>query len=293
MACLDGADWESEKVSDAFHHRLEFSLLDERPVLRAKGSPLPFFVYVVIKLGRKGEGQTCHGKVCSTFLKGLLNRLGESFSLECERLGQHLQIVEILDGGIGDSEFHKCFEFFGNDRFFRIGQQTRARRFQERGIGGLGRCKCDDVSESDVYLNGNLLAFKIRNEGHPDAVVVGPLGYAFRFDGLGIEAQAVLVGFQNAEFPENMSKALWGVVIAREGISIPRWTIALLRPQLKEQCAFQNENGAVTERLSRKRIRSSPYLTRINPKSTLRSRARFASFCRTEAGRFLGAGFVN
>jgi len=36
-------------------------------------------------------------------------------------LRQDLQVVEILHAGIGDSEFHKCFEFFGNDRFFRIG----------------------------------------------------------------------------------------------------------------------------------------------------------------------------
>jgi len=184
-------------------------------------------------------------------------------------------------------------EFFGNDRFFRIGQQTRAREFQERGIADLGRCGCDDVSESDVNLDGNLCAFEIRNEGHPDAFVVGILGYASRFDGLGIEAQAVLVDFQNAEFPKNMGEALRGVVAVSEEISIPCRTIALFRPQLKEQRAFQNENVAVTERLSRKRMRSSPYLTRISPKSTLRSRARFASCWRTEAGRFFGAGLVN
>src|SRR3984893_18522469 len=148
--------------------------------------------------------------------------------------------------GIGDSEFHKCLEFFGNDRFFRIGQQTRAREFQERGIVGLGRCGCDDVADADVNLNGNLCAFKIRNEGHSDAFVFGILGYAFRFDGLGIEAQAVLVDFQDAEFPKNMSEALWGIVTASEEISIPCRTIALFRPQLEEQRAFQNENVTVT-----------------------------------------------
>jgi hypothetical protein len=115
---------------------------------------------------------------------------------------------------LGDSEFHKCFEFFGNDRFFRIGQQTRAGEFQERGIAGLERCGCDDVAEADVNLNGNLCGFEIRNQGHPDAFVVGILGYAFRFDGLGIEAQAVLVDFQNAEFPKNTGEALRGIITA-------------------------------------------------------------------------------
>lgn len=86
----------------------------------------------------------------------------------------------------------------------------------------------------------------MRNQGHPDAFVVGILGYAFRFDGLGIEAQAVLVDFQNAELPKNMGEALRGVVTASEEISIPCRTIALFRPQLKEQRAFQNENVAVT-----------------------------------------------
>src|SRR5207244_2523705 len=246
MSFPDGADRESEKGSDGFDHRLEFSLLDVGLVLRAKRSPLPFFIYVVIKLGREGDGQTFHRKVSSTFLKGALNRLGESFSFESERARQDLQIVEILHAGIGDSEFHKCLEFFGNDRFFRIGQQTRARNFQEGGIADLGRCGCDDVSEADVNLNGNLCAVEMCNQGHPDAFVVGILGYASRFDGLGIEAQAVLVDFQKAEFPENMGEALRGIVTAGEEISIPCRTIALFRPQLEEQRAFQNEIVAVT-----------------------------------------------
>ena len=176
MSFLDGAERESEKGSDAFHHRLEFSLLDVGLVLRAKRGPLLFLVYVVIKLGREGDGQTSHRKVSPTFLKGVLNRLGESFSFERKRSRQDLQIVEILHAGIGDSEFHNRLEFFGNDRFFRIGQQTRARKFQERRIAGLGWWGCDDVAEADVNLNGNLCALEIRNEGHLDAFVVGILG---------------------------------------------------------------------------------------------------------------------
>jgi hypothetical protein len=43
-----------------------------------------------------------------------------------------------------------------------------------------------------------------------------------------------------------MGEALRGIVTASEEISIPCWTIALFRPQLKEQRAFQNENVAVT-----------------------------------------------
>jgi len=75
MSFLDGIDRESEKVSDGFYHHLEFSLLDVEFVLRAKRGPLPFLVYVVIKLGREGDRQTCHRKVSPTFLKGVLNRL--------------------------------------------------------------------------------------------------------------------------------------------------------------------------------------------------------------------------
>src|SRR6266404_2583532 len=51
LSFLHGADWESEKVSDGFHHHLEFQRLDVGLVLRAKRCPLPFLVYVVIKLG--------------------------------------------------------------------------------------------------------------------------------------------------------------------------------------------------------------------------------------------------
>ncbi len=43
-----------------------------------------------------------------------------------------------------------------------------------------------------------------------------------------------------------MGEALRGVVTASEEIGIPCRTIALFRPQLKEQRAFQNENVAVT-----------------------------------------------
>jgi hypothetical protein len=107
------------------------------------------------------------------------------------------------------------------------------------------------------------------------------LGYAFRFD------------FQNAELPENMGEALRGVVTASEEISVPCRTIALFRPQLKELRAFQNENVAVTGVSQPEKNTFEPYLTRFNPKSTLRSPARFASFWRTEAGRFFGAGLVN
>jgi hypothetical protein len=67
----------------------------------------------------------------------------------------------------------------------------------------------------------------------------------------------------------------------------------LFRPELKEQRAFQNENVAVTGAAQPEENAFEPYLTRISPKSTLRSRAGFASFWRTEAGRFFGAGFVN
>jgi hypothetical protein len=160
MSFLDGADRETEKVSDVFHHRLEFSLLDVGLVLRAKGGPLPVFVYVVIELGREGDRQTRHRKVSPTFLKGVLNGLGECFPFEREHSRRDLEVVEILHAGIGDSEFHKCFEFFGSDRFFRIGQQTRAREFQERGMADLGRRWRDDVAKADVNLNGNLCAFE-------------------------------------------------------------------------------------------------------------------------------------
>jgi hypothetical protein len=119
---------------------------------------------------------------------------------------------------------------FLSDRPANAGQEIPGRR-----IAGLGRWGCDDVAEADVSLNGNLCAFEIRNQGDPDAFVVGILGYAFRFDGLGVEAQAVLVDFQNAEFPKNMGEALRGVVTASEEISISCRTIALFRPQLKEQ----------------------------------------------------------
>src|SRR5580700_9363247 len=91
MSFLDGADRESEKVSDVFHHRLEFSLLDVGLVLRARRDPLPFLVYVVIELGREGDGETCDRKVRPTFLEGVLNRLGKSFSFEGERSRQYLQ----------------------------------------------------------------------------------------------------------------------------------------------------------------------------------------------------------
>ena len=165
MSFLDGADRESEKVSDVFHHRLEFSILDVGLILRAKSGPLPFLVCVVIKLGRESNGQTCHPKVSSSFLKGVLNRLGENFSFELERSRQDLQVVKILHAGIGNSEFHKRFEFFGNDRLFRIGQQTRSRKFQKRGVADLGRCGCDDVAEADVNLNGNLCALEICKQG--------------------------------------------------------------------------------------------------------------------------------
>jgi hypothetical protein len=86
-------------------------------------------------------------------------------------------------------------------------------------------------------LNGNVCAFEIRNQGDPDAFVVGILGYAFRFDGLGVEAQAVLVDFENAEFPKNIGEPLRGVVTVSEEISIPCRTITLFRPQLEEQRA--------------------------------------------------------
>jgi hypothetical protein len=119
------------------------------------------------------------------------------------------------------------------------------------------------------------------------------LHIAFRLDGLGVEAKAVLVDFQNTQLPKNMGEPLRGVVATSQEISIPCRTIRLFRPQFEEQRAFQNETSRWRERLSRKRMRSIPYLTRISPKSTLRSRARFASFWRTEAGRFFGAGFVN
>src|SRR6266853_1590176 len=67
-----------------------------------------------------------------------------------------------------------------------------------------------------------------------------------RFQSVGVEAQAVLVHLQNAEFPKNVGEAFRGIVAAREEIGIPRWTIALFRPKLEEQRAFENKNIAVT-----------------------------------------------
>ena len=101
-------------------------------------------------------------------------------------------------------------------------------------LPGHGRCGCDDVAEANVNLNGNFCAFEIRNQGHSDAFVVGILRYASRFDGLGIEAQAVLVDFQNAEFPRNMGEALRGVVTASEH----HHTVATSRFDLRRQVQF-------------------------------------------------------
>jgi hypothetical protein len=67
MSFLDGADRESEKVSDVFHHRLEFSLLDVGLVLRAKRDPLPFLVYVVIKSDVKATAIAAIGRSVPRF----------------------------------------------------------------------------------------------------------------------------------------------------------------------------------------------------------------------------------
>jgi hypothetical protein len=72
---------------------------------------------------------------------------------------------------------------------------------------------------ADVDVNGNLRAFEIRNQGHPDAFVVGVLGYAFPFYGVRIGAQAVLAHFKNAEFSKNASEALRGIVAASEELA--------------------------------------------------------------------------
>jgi hypothetical protein len=73
---------------------------------------------------------------------------------------------------------------------------------------------------ADVDLNGNLHAFEIRNQGHPDAFVVGVLGYAFPFYGVRIEAQAVLAHLQNAQFSKNASETLRGIVATSEEIGV-------------------------------------------------------------------------
>jgi hypothetical protein len=88
--------------------------------------------------------------------------------------------------------------------------------------------------------------------------------------------------------PEKYGRSAPGRCHRERGNQHPLSDDSVVPSTLKEQRAFQNENVAVTGRLSRKRIRSSPYLTRISPKSTLRSRARFASFWRTESGRLFG-----
>jgi len=135
-------------------------------LLRAKCSPLAFIICVVIKLGGEGDGQARDGEVDSAFVKRVLNRFGESLAFEGEGARQNLQVVKILHAGIGDAEFRERFELFGNGRFLRIGQQARAGEFEERGVVGLGRCGRDGVAESDVDLDGNLLAFEIRDQGH-------------------------------------------------------------------------------------------------------------------------------
>ena len=39
--------------------------------------------------------------------------------------------MEVLHASVGNSEFHYCFEFFGNDSFVRIREQVRARKIQK------------------------------------------------------------------------------------------------------------------------------------------------------------------
>src|SRR6266481_5461187 len=87
LSFLHGADWESEKVSDGFHHHLEFHRLDVGLVLRAKRRPLPFLVYVVIKLGREGDGKTCHRKVSPTFFERSFESPWREFFLRTRTCG--------------------------------------------------------------------------------------------------------------------------------------------------------------------------------------------------------------
>ena len=63
-----------------------------------------------------------------------------------------------------------------------------------------------------------------------------------------------------------MGEALRRVVTASEEISIPCRTIALFRPQLEEQRAFQNEIVAVTG-AAQPEENASPYMFRVYSKT--------------------------
>jgi len=169
-----------EKLSDGCNYGLEFDRFDVGLVLRAEGCPLPDFVAIVIKVGCKGESYACRRQFRAAVPEGVLYSLGQVLSVERESAGQDLQIVEVLHAAVGDPELHHCFEFLGDDRLPRIGEQARAGKFEQCGVSAFDRWRSDGIAKPDVDLHRDLRTVEMGGERHADTFVVRILGDAAR-----------------------------------------------------------------------------------------------------------------
>lgn len=66
--------------------------------------------------------------------EGAADGLRERIATKIKLLGQEPEIKEILHTAIGNTEFDHRLKIFGNDRFLRIGQETRGWKIKQRGI---------------------------------------------------------------------------------------------------------------------------------------------------------------
>ena len=64
--------------------------------------------------------------------------------------------------------------------------------------------------------------------------------YPFGFNSIGSELDTIVRHFDRTNFPEQR-EPLPDCISARQEVRIPRWPLALLRPQFEQQRAFEDQ----------------------------------------------------
>ena len=153
-----------------------------------------------------------------------------------------MQIVEVLHATVRDAQLHQGFELFRDYGLARVGQQTRAGRFQQCRIFHFDRAWCYRVPKPDIDLYRYLRLLQECGECDTDAFVVCVLLDAFRFYRFGIKTQTVIFHLDCRDFLEYANESLRSIISVRQKISISGEAIPLSRPEFEEQSALQYEH---------------------------------------------------
>ncbi len=140
--------------------------------LRLYGESPPLnFLLLIFRKGRLENRQVLSDRRLP-IRKGLFDRFGQNFAIKIELVAEHPDVVKILHATVQITKVHHGPELFSNGALLAVAVQPGRGEIKKRGKRFPARTRYDDVTETNIHLEGNACVSKVPTKPNADALVL-------------------------------------------------------------------------------------------------------------------------